>query len=200
MSAEKGDATEPVWGAVRTIGSDPVELERFYRAHVRMIEGFVARRTADPQAVADLTADVFLAAIGAAARYDPQRGSPSAWLVGIAYRVVAAEQRRSARGFRAFARFAGQRELESDAIADFEDLLDSNRLGRKVHEELRVLSTRDRALLELTAVDGLSTVEAAQALGLHPATARVRLHRMKQRLRTKLEHRVPELSRTTVPN
>jgi RNA polymerase sigma-70 factor (ECF subfamily) len=44
----------------------------------------VARRVADPHLAADLTADIFLAAIGAAKRYRARRGRPIAWLYGIA--------------------------------------------------------------------------------------------------------------------
>jgi RNA polymerase sigma-70 factor (ECF subfamily) len=148
-----------------------------------MVEGFIARRVPDAHSVADLTADVFLAAINAATRFDHAKGSASAWLVGIAYRVVAQEQRRLARRWRAHSRAAGRRVLEPDAIGDLEALIDRQRAARQMRAGLDGLSSRDRALLELTAVDGLTTADAAQALGLHPTTARVRLHRVKQRLR-----------------
>ena len=57
---------------VRSIGTDPAAFTEFYRAHVDEVTRFVARRVADPQLAADLTAEVFLAVIDAAARYrDP---------------------------------------------------------------------------------------------------------------------------------
>ena len=61
--------------SVRSIGTDPVAFTEFYRAHVDEVTRFVARRVADPQLVADLTAEVSLAVIEAAARY---RGIPMA--------------------------------------------------------------------------------------------------------------------------
>ena len=53
---------------VRSIGTDPAAFTEFYRAHVDEVTRFVTRRVADPHLAADLTAEVFLAAIEAAAR------------------------------------------------------------------------------------------------------------------------------------
>jgi DNA-directed RNA polymerase specialized sigma24 family protein len=45
------------------IGTDPEAFEAFYRRHVRMVTGFVARWLLDPHLVDDLTTEVFLAAM-----------------------------------------------------------------------------------------------------------------------------------------
>jgi DNA-directed RNA polymerase specialized sigma24 family protein len=50
------------------IATDPDAFERFYREHVEAVQRFVARRVDDPYLAADLTADVFVAAIESAAR------------------------------------------------------------------------------------------------------------------------------------
>jgi DNA-directed RNA polymerase specialized sigma24 family protein len=42
------------------------------------------RRTRDAELAADLTAETFAAALAARARFDPGRGSASAWLFGLA--------------------------------------------------------------------------------------------------------------------
>jgi RNA polymerase sigma-70 factor, ECF subfamily len=77
--------------AVRSIGTDPAAFGEFYRAHVDEVTRFVTRRVADPQLAADLTADVFLAVIDAAADYRGSFGGPRTWLFGIARNVIAAE-------------------------------------------------------------------------------------------------------------
>jgi hypothetical protein len=61
---------------VRSIGTDPVAFSEFYRAHVDEVTRFVTRRVADPQLVADLTAEVFLAVIEAAASYRARSAAP----------------------------------------------------------------------------------------------------------------------------
>ena len=102
---------DPRQGArdTRVWGADPDAFEVFYREHVDAIERFVARRVGDRDLAADLTADVFLAAIESAESYEPRRGAPVAWLFGIAQSVVASRLRRTGREFRANARYTGAR-------------------------------------------------------------------------------------------
>ncbi|WP_345964132.1 sigma factor [Streptomyces sp. BRB040] len=52
----------------------------FYEANFDAVLGFVTRRTACPHLAADLTADIFVAALQAAGQYDLRRGAPAAWL------------------------------------------------------------------------------------------------------------------------
>jgi RNA polymerase sigma factor (sigma-70 family) len=165
---------------VRQIASDPDALEAFYREHVDAVQRFVARRVADPHLAADLTADIFLAAIGAAKRYRARRGRPIAWLYGIARNVVADEHRRRQREQRAVRRVSGRALIDPDALTRMEERLDAERQMRDVYQALGCLPDEDRALMELVALDGLSIAEAAAALGLKPVTARVRLHRSRQ--------------------
>lgn len=81
---------------ISRIAHDPGAFEAFYREHVDAVLRFTTRRVPDPHLAADLTADVFLAAIDAAPTYRPERGEPRAWLFGVARNVVNAELRRTA--------------------------------------------------------------------------------------------------------
>src|ERR1700729_823343 len=101
---------------VRSVGTDPAAFSELYRAHVGEVTRFVARRVADPHLAADLTAEVFLAAIDAAERYRGSSGGPRTWLFGIARHVIAAEFRRSARERRVESQIAGRRLLDADDI------------------------------------------------------------------------------------
>jgi len=144
---------------------------------------FVTRRVADPQLAADLTAEVFLAVIEAAAGYRGSYGGPRTWLFGIARNVIAAEFRRSARERRAEQVIAGRRLLDSDDIDRLTARIDASRRVRDMHEELQALPESERAVLELVSVDGLTVAEAAAALHIKPVAARVRLHRARRALR-----------------
>jgi RNA polymerase sigma factor (sigma-70 family) len=159
------------------IDTDPEAFEAFYRRHVRMVTGFVARRVVDPHAVDDLTTEVFLAAIEGAAGYRARLGNEAAWLVGIARNVLAAERRRSARQADTHHRAAGRRPLDEDAIARLEERIDAERAARRLLAAIEDLPERLRAVLELVDVDGLTVAEAAAVLKIRPGTARVRLHR-----------------------
>ena len=66
------------------------EFEALYRANVAAVTAYFARRSAEPQTVADLTADTFVQAITSFATFDLRKGTPRAWVFGIARRIYAA--------------------------------------------------------------------------------------------------------------
>lgn len=165
------------------IARDPAALEAFYREHIEKVQRFIARRVDDPLLAADLTAEVFLAAIGSAGSYRPGRGTPTGWLYGVAQNVVSAERRRQARELRANQRISGRRLLTPDDVSRLEERIDAEAGGRELLRAMDDLPDGERAVLELVALDGISPREAAQVLGIRDATARVRLHRARARLR-----------------
>ena len=168
--------------AVAAIGRDPDAFEAFYREHLDAVQQFVARRVRSPHDAADLTADVFLAAIEASDRYRGEAVEPRAWVFGIARRVVAGHVRTQSRAARALSRLQGRAFLDDDAVERIAGRIDDQRAARRVHEDLQRLPETQRAVVELVAVDGLSLVEAAAALGISPGAARVRYHRARARL------------------
>jgi len=171
------------------IGTDPDAFEAFYREHVQAVQRFVVRRVTDPYLAADLVAETFLAAIESADRYRSGRGSPIAWLYGIAHRVVSAERRRRARELRAVQRIAGRRLLGDDDVARLEERIDAEAASRELLCGMAALPDGERAVLELVAIDGLTPRDAAVALGIRPVTARVRLHRARSAMHDRLEPR-----------
>ena len=172
---------------VRWIATDPEVFEAFYREHVEAIQGFVARRVGDRERAADLTAEVFLAAIGAARRYRPGRGTPKAWLYGIARTVVAVDRRRLGRERTREERLRASALLDEDDAARIEARIDAEARLRGLYEAMQRLSGPEQAILELVAIDELSLAEAAAAAGVRPVTARVRLHRARRKLRAELD-------------
>lgn len=174
-------------GDTGRIATDPDALEAFYREHVAAIQRFVARRTADPWTAADLTADVFLAAIDAAGSYRSDVGSPVAWLFGIARNVIHAHARRSGREHTALGKVVGRRLLDSDSLERAQERIQAEEEARAVYAALAVLSESERAVVELVCLDGVTITDAAQVLGVKPVTARVRLHRARARVHTHLD-------------
>jgi RNA polymerase sigma factor (sigma-70 family) len=169
------------------IASDPDAFERFYREHVEAVQRFVARRVADPYLAADLTADVFVAAIESAGSYRRSRGEPAAWLFGIARNVVADEQRRNAKELRTAVRIRGRELVDEDDVAALLERIDGESVARALCRELDGLPPGERAVLELVALDGLSAHEAGRALGIGGVAARVRLHRARRRLHDRVD-------------
>jgi RNA polymerase sigma factor (sigma-70 family) len=168
--------------AFAAIGSDAGQFERFYREHVEAVQRFVARRVDDPYLAADLTADVFVAAIESARSYRRSRGEPVAWLFGIARNVIAGAYRRNARERRAAAMVRGRELVDEDDLVALHERIDAEATARSLYQELGLLSAGQRAVLELVALDGLTVGEAARALGISQVAARVRLHRARRLL------------------
>src|SRR5215469_15984023 len=85
-----GRALDPPESGGRPVADGAAaEFERIYRANVEVVTSFFARRSADPQTVADLTADTFVQVIISFGSFDPGKGSARAWVFGIARRVYA---------------------------------------------------------------------------------------------------------------
>lgn len=164
------------------IGHDPEALERFYREHVETVQRFIARRVASPELAADLTADVFLAAIQAASTYDAARGNETSWLLGIARHRVADSYRSAAIEQRANSAIIGSRLLDQDDYARVHERLDAESTARGLYKRIQSLPEPERSVLELVAVDDLTVTEAALTLGISTVSARVRLHRARKRL------------------
>jgi RNA polymerase sigma-70 factor, ECF subfamily len=169
------------------IGTDPEAFEAFYRENVEGVQRFVARRVDDGERVADLTAEIFLAAITAAHTYDRRLGPPQAWLYGIARVTVAAEGRRRGRERAGIERVRGSALIGEDDIAAMDARIDAAARSRELYAAMGQLAEGERTVLELVVLDGLSVSEAAAVAGVRPVTARVRLHRARRKLRAALE-------------
>lgn len=169
------------------IGADPELFELFYREHVEGLQRFVARRVGDRERAADLTAEIFLAAIESAQRYRPWRGTPKAWLYGIARVLVANDRRRQGRERAREERVRGSALLDEEDAARMDARIDAAAQSRGLYAAMDRLPEAERAVLELVALDELTVTEAAAAVGVRSGTARVRLHRARRKLRTELE-------------
>ncbi|MEU8891456.1 RNA polymerase sigma factor [Streptomyces sp. NPDC048442] len=159
---------------------DPAGFAAFYEQQFDAVLGFVTRRVDSPHLAADLTADIFVAALENVHTYDARRGAPVAWLYGIARNVISAHFRGSSRELKAVARTAGRRLLDEEDISAIERRIDAARAVRQMASAHAALSDPLREVLDLVVLDGLSTREAAQALGIGSTTARVRLHRARR--------------------
>jgi RNA polymerase sigma factor (sigma-70 family) len=184
---EKTTATHPEgrtieWGAGT---GATAEFERLYRANVDAVTAYFARRAADPQGVADLTADTFVAAITSFGSFDPRKGTARSWVFGIARRVYASYCEAYSQQQHRLQRLAGRRELDPDQVGELLSRIDAERACRDMLAELAALPEKDRAAIELVDLAGLRPQEAAAALGLAPGTVRMRLLRARARLRAK---------------
>jgi RNA polymerase sigma-70 factor (ECF subfamily) len=173
---------------VARLRHDPDALEEFYRRHVNALTRFAQRRLGDPHQADDIVATAFLAVIDSADRYEPDRGPTRAWLFGITGNLIAGAHRRAAAERRATQRLGGQRPLWTDELAGLEDAIDARRRTGPTGAVLDLLPAAERELVSLL-LDRHSLPEAADALGIRPGTARMRLARARARLAPHLHPR-----------
>lgn len=167
--------------------SDPAAFAEFYRRTAGRVISFAARRVSDPGDVADLVAATFLTALESADRYDPDRGEPIAWLLGVTTRLLANQRRRSVRESLAHARLDARALLGEDDIERLEARIDATAQAARARAALADLPAGQREALLLLGEDGLSPAEAAQALGISGTAFRVRLTRARRAVRLAMD-------------
>lgn len=177
---------------LKRIPSDPDALDVFYRRHVAAVTRFVARRTAGPEDLADIIAEVFVTVIESAPKFDGRREGALPWLFGIAVNKSRELDRARGRAGELALKLHGRGELPQEEYALLEERIDAELITSAVRSALDDLPARDRALLELVALDEMSPRDAAALLGMKAATVRMRLTRIRRRLRAELaENRSP---------
>jgi RNA polymerase sigma factor (sigma-70 family) len=142
-------------------------FDQLYGEHIDAVRAYVRRR-APEDVVDDVVADVFLVCWR---RLDdvPEEALP--WLYAVARKTLANERRRSLR----------RAHVPEDVAHEPEPVGDS-----VLASAFAELSDADREVLRLVAWEGLSLREAAQALECSPVACRVRYHRAKSRLASRL--------------
>jgi RNA polymerase sigma-70 factor (ECF subfamily) len=110
--------------------SRPEAFAVFYRRHERIVLGYFARRTGQPELAADLAAETFATALLRVRRFDPSRGPALAWLFGIAHNKLRRAQEKGRVEDRARRRLGmGVLELEDEALERIERLAGDERIG-----------------------------------------------------------------------
>jgi RNA polymerase sigma-70 factor (ECF subfamily) len=144
---------------------------------IRRVYSYVAYRIGDGPDAEDITGDVFERAVRYRSSYDPRRGEPLSWLVGIARRCI--DGRRPIPMGR-----HSPDELEQEAPGD---LADSAVERLAIAAAMSTLDERSRDLLALRYGADLSARQIGAILGLKPNAVDVALHRALGRLRSALD-------------
>jgi RNA polymerase sigma factor (sigma-70 family) len=152
-----------------------------FERHAPAVLRFCFRRTGNAAVAEDLTSTVFLEAWRRRDRTAFYGGNARPWLFGVALNVLRSQARAERRHRDALARrpASDAPEPESDAAMA---RLDAERQMRDVLNAVEKLGRREREVLELCVWEGLSTEEAAAALGVSPGAVRSRLSRARRRL------------------
>ncbi|GAA2204624.1 RNA polymerase sigma factor [Nonomuraea monospora] len=155
-----------------------------FDAYFGEIHGYVAQRLG-PDIAEDIVAETFLTAFRKRDRYDSSRAGVRAWLYGIATNLIGKHRRLEARTLRAL----GRCRPDTDAPGHEESVavrVSAQSLRPELAAALAELDRRDRDVLLLVALAGLSHDEIATALGIPYGTVGSRLSRARKKLRGRL--------------
>lgn len=171
-------------------------FERLHAASYPTLVAYAMRRCADRTQAADAVAETYLVLWR---RLDDAPEQVLPWLYGVARKVIANQRRGQQRQSALSARLA-------EELAGLPDLRGPEpQQAPALRRAFAALSDQDRELLALLAWEHLDRDQVALSLGISRATARVRIHRARQRFARALEqegvevpHSAPTPSTTTL--
>lgn len=173
--------------AVLPLGPAREPAEQMYREQHAFVWRNVRRLGCADEWIDDAVHEVFLVATRRLSEFQG-RSSLRTWLFAIAYRVVARMQRDRSRQRRHTQRYAAER---PEPVADAER---ENEAAQYLRQLLLKLSEAQRLVLILAELEGFTSVEIAETLGVPVGTvdsrlraARAQLHRVFERERAKDE-------------
>ena len=142
---------------------------------IRRVYAYVAYRIGDGAEAEDVTSEAFERALRYRDSYDPRRGEPVAWLIGIARRCIEG------------ARLRPESVATTGEAADPVDV-ESETVERLTMEQaVDRLDERDRELIALRYGSDLSARQIGELRDLRTNAVEVALHRALARLRKLLE-------------
>jgi RNA polymerase sigma factor (sigma-70 family) len=164
-------------------GRDPEAFAVFYRRHVDAVLRYLVYRTRNGEEAAELTAEVFAAALEASGRFRPRSTPARAWLFGIVNHKPSDSRRR-----RRIADDARRRlrvepiPLDDLELERVEELADLELLGVGMERLVADLPVAEQEAVIARVVNEASYAEVAQQLGISEPAARQRVSRGLARL------------------
>lgn len=167
---------------------EPEAFGAVYERHAETLLGFFARRTLDPEAAAELTAETFAQAFVSRRRFRDRGLGVAGWLYGIGRHLLSRYFRRGAVDARARRRLGmPERPVPAEDYERIEELIDFEQVGRAIGHAFSLLSEEQREALTLRVIEGRSYRELAEALRCTEETARARVSRGLRRLARSLD-------------
>lgn len=153
-------------------------LGELYDRHQAAVRRLAVRMSGGPNDAEDIVHATFLAALKAAATFDPAR-SCRPWLLGIAANLIQRERSKGARWKRLLSAF---RPLESPSTPDPERTLAMREGLGRLERALLDLPEPKRLVVIMAELEGMSGEAIAEALGIPVGTVWTRLHHARREL------------------
>lgn len=178
---------DPIRLVPKIVQKDREAFERFYDLLAPLAFSLILRIVRSRVDAEELLQDVFYYVWDKAANYNPDRGTPQAWVLTIA-RSRAIDRLRSKKAQpQTTEPLDGETEEWRFADSSSEAALEARDARALLERELESLSDLQRQALELAYFEGLTQTEIAERLGVPLGTIKTRLRDGLLRLRGILE-------------
>ncbi len=167
---------------------DREAFAELYRRYVSRVYAFTYRRTRIAEVAEDITSATFERALRSLDTFQWRSGGFGPWLFRICANELVDHHRRTARATSDRARGAAFA-LVAEGSPDPADAIDGDDAAAEVLVAMDRLNPRYQRALSLRYLSGLTTDEAAAAMGTSKATMAVIVHRATRALRQAMEAR-----------
>jgi RNA polymerase sigma-70 factor (ECF subfamily) len=169
-----------------TVPGLPPDFAQWFRDHQPTVYRYVRFRVASREVAEDVTSQVFMKALRALDRYDPNRAAPRTWLLRIARNAITDHLRSLKRRSSLHVSLDRVPDLVADVPDQEERVLREERIETLLNAS-RALRPADQEILSLRYGAGLANQEIADALEISANAVAVRLHRALARLKAVVE-------------
>lgn len=176
-SRDVGDAIAQTAPTLSTEAGATDSFQELYERTFPRVYRYVASLVRDRAAAEDVTAQAYERAYRRRRTFRAARGTPDAWMFGIARNAALDELRRQKR------RASLELDPEDGSLASPEDEADLAIRRETVRVALATLSGHERDLVALKFAGGLSNGEIARVLRVSESNVGTRLHRTIRKLR-----------------
>jgi RNA polymerase sigma factor (sigma-70 family) len=169
----------------RVANRDEAAFNALYATYLPLILRWTLRETHDRELAADLTAEVFAAAMLAAPRYRPQSGSVGAWLIGIAANKLRESMRRKRIEDSARRRLKLEPVVLTDADLELVDELVG--MDDRLQTIIQTLPAEQQKAVVARVIDERSYEDIATEMDCSASVIRQRVSRGLRTLRSEME-------------
>ena len=178
----------------RVSAGDQLALESLYDETSALVYSVALRVLRDPSSASEVVVDVFARLAQRASTYDPERGSPTTWLV-MQTRTRAIDRYRLDAKMRS-REVSLSAEMENEIHSSTEDSAEVSaraEVQRSIRAALALLTAPQRRVIEIAYYSGLSQSQIAALLGEPLGTVKTRIRTAMRRLRELLAPSLEQL-------
>lgn len=146
---------------------------RLYDATSAKVYGLVLRVVRDPAQAEEVSQECFFEVWRTASRFEPDRGSPLAWVLTIAHRRAVDRVRAVEAAGRRDRTY--ERTVVAPAVDATSELAEARVEARRVRTALQTLTAMQREAIELAYLGGYTHAEVAMMLEVPLGTAKTRI-------------------------